>query len=92
MILIDLIHPCFQDVNGLFLLSFKDNANRTIYKQYFLPTIEIKDYNVMINGQNFFDQPIKNAFKTYDNIPGIANGQGDDYTTVSPLDYPYLKE
>ena len=59
MILIDLIHACFQDVNRLFLLSFEDNASRTIYKQYFLPTIEIKDYNVMINGQNFFDQPVK---------------------------------
>ena len=32
-------------------------------------------------GRNFFDQPIKNDWKTYDNIKKIATGQGDDYTT-----------
>ena len=43
--------------------------------------MEIKDYNVVIDGRNFFDQPIKNDLKTYDNIRKIATGQGDDYTT-----------
>ena len=43
--------------------------------------MEIKDYNVMINGRNLFDQPIKNDLKTYDNIIKIATDQGDDYTT-----------
>ena len=38
------------------------------YPRYFLPTVEIKDYNVMIDGQNFFDQPVKNYLRTYDNI------------------------
>ena len=46
----------------------------------------------MINGINFFDQPIKNDLKTYDNIRKIATGQGDDYTTGCLLDYPYLKK
>ena len=40
----------------------------------------------------FFDQPINNDFKTYENIRKIATGQGDDYTTGCLLDYPYLKE
>ena len=44
----------------------------------------------MINGENFFDQPIKNNKITYDNIRKIATGQGDDYTTGSLLDYPYF--
>ena len=42
----------------------------------------------MINGENFFDQPIKNRGVTYDNIRKIATGQGDDYTTGCLLDYP----
>ena len=46
-----------------------------------LPKVEIKDYNVMIDGQNFFDQPIKNIKRTYYNISKIATGQGNDYAT-----------
>ena len=44
----------------------------------------------MINGENFFDQPIKNKKITYDNIRKIATGYGDDYTTGFLLDYPYF--
>ena len=46
----------------------------------------------MINGENFFDQPIKNNKVTYGNIRKIATGQGDDYTTGCLLDYPYFKD
>ena len=42
----------------------------------------------MIDGQNFFDQPVKNEIRTYDNIGKIATGQGDDYTTGCLHDYP----
>ena len=45
----------------------------------------------MIDGRNFFDQPIKNDIKTQDNITKIAAGQGDDYTTGGLLDYLYFK-
>ena len=68
-----------------FALSFKDDDGRESCEQYYLPTVEIKDYNTMI------DQPIKNDLKTYDNIRKIATGQGDDYTTGCLLDYPYFK-
>ena len=87
-----LIDPSFQGVNRLFVLSFKDDDGRQSHKQYYLPTVEIKDYNVIVHGRNFFDQPIKNDLKTYDNIRKIAIGQGDDYTTGCLLDYPYLKK
>ena len=50
------------------------------------------DYNVMIDERNFFDQPIKNDLKTYNNIRKIATGQGDDYTAGCLLDYPYFKK
>ena len=46
----------------------------------------------MIDGRNFFDQPIDNMAKTYENIRKIATGQGDDYTTGCLLDYTYFKE
>ena len=46
----------------------------------------------MINGENVFDQPIKNNKVTYESIRKIATGQGDDYTTGCLLDYPYFKD
>ena len=57
-----------------------------------MPNVEIKNYNVMINGESFFDQPIKDNKVTYENIRKIATGQGDDYTTGCLLDYPYFKD
>ena len=42
----------------------------------------------MIDGSNFFNQPVKNDLRTYNNIQKIATGQGDDYTTGDVLDYP----
>ena len=60
-------------------------------QEIFFLTVEIKDYNVMIDGQNFFDQTVKNDLRAFDNIPKIATGQGDDYTTGCLLDYHYFK-
>ena len=54
--------------------------------------VEIKNYNLMINGENHFDQPIRNNKVTYENIRKIAPGQGDDYKIVCLLDYPYFKD
>ena len=45
----------------------------------------------MLNGENFFDQPVKNDMRTYDNIREMATGQGDDNTTSFLLDYVYFK-
>ena len=51
---------------------------------------EITNYNVMIDGQKFFDQPLRNDLITHDNILKIAIGQGGDYTTGCLLDYNYF--
>ena len=59
---------------------------------YYLPKVKIKEYNVMIDGRNFFDRPINSMSKTYENIRKIAIGTGDDYTTGYLLDYPYFKD
>ena len=85
-----LVEPSFQGVNRLFVLAFENDNDRTSDDEYYLPTIEIKDYNIVINGENFFDQPIKNNKITY-NIRKIATGQGGDYTTGYLLDYPYFE-
>ena len=71
-------------------MAFENDNDRSNARCYNLPTVEIKDYNIMINGENFVDQPIKNNKVTYDNISKIATGQGDDYTTGCLLDYPYF--
>ena len=50
-----------------------------------------KNYNVIIDGQNFYDQPVRNDLMTYDVIQKITTGQGDDYTTGCLLDYNFFK-
>ena len=85
-----LVKPSFQGINRLFVLAFENDDDRTSDDQYYLLTVEIKDYNIMINGENFFDQPIKNNKVTYESLRKIAIGQGDDYTTGSLLDYSYF--
>ena len=71
---------------------FEDNAHRTSYKRYFFPTIEIKYYDVMIDGQNFFDQPVKTDLILYVSIQKTATDQGDDYKTGCLLNYTYFKD
>ena len=86
-----LTEPSFQGVNRLFVLTFENDTQRTSNKRCYIPNVKIKYYNVMIDGKNFFDQPVKNDEVTYENIRKIATGQGDDYTTGCLLDYAYFK-
>ena len=58
----------------------------------YLPNVELKDYNVMIVGKNFFDGAIKDEKVTYETITKIVTGQGDDYTRGCLLDYPCLQD
>ena len=69
-----LIEPSFQGVNQLFVLAFENDEQRTSNKRYYIPNVEIKDCNVMIDGKTFFDQPTKNDKVTYENIRKIATG------------------
>ena len=55
-----LVEPSFQGVNRLFVLAFEDDAQRTTHDSYYLPTVEIKVFDILNNRENFFDQPIKN--------------------------------
>ena len=65
---------------------------RDSHRKYFLPRLDITNYNVLIDGRNFYDQPINDQIKKYDEIRKIATGKGDNYTTGCLLDYQYFKD
>ena len=54
------IDPTFNKVNRLFVLSFENKEERTSFSKYYTPKVEIKDFNVLIDGKSFFDVPVKN--------------------------------
>ena len=65
---------------------------RNSYRKYFVPRVDITSYNVLIDGRNFFDQPINDSIRKYDEIRKIATGKGDNYATECLLDYDYFKK
>ena len=93
-----LLDASFQGVNRLLVLTFNNTNNdankveRDSHRKYFLPKVNITNYNVLINGRNFYDQPINDQMKKYDEIRKIATGKGDDYTTGCLIDYQYFKD
>ena len=96
--LYELLNASFQGVKRLFVLAYfiadggNDEAGIKSNKKYFLPRGEIKNYNVLIDGRNFYDQPINDIIKQYDEIRKVSTGYGDDYTTGCLLDYAYFKD
>ena len=63
-----LVEPSFKGVNRLFVLAFENDTQRTSHSDYYLPNVELKDCNVMINGEIVFDQPVKDNKVTHGNI------------------------
>ena len=47
---------------------------------------------MLIDGRNFYDQPISNEIRKYDELRKLTTGKGDDYTTERLLDYKYFKD
>ena len=72
-------------------IAWKNNNERTSHTGYFLRKVEMKEHNVMISGQIFFDQPGKNDLWSYNNVWEITVGQRDDYTAGCLLNYNYFK-
>ena len=92
-----LIDPTFTSVNTLFVLSFErieeNNVKkdyRDSFSHYYVPNIQIKDYNVLIDGKSFFNLPVKNEEEAYEKIIKMSNNV--DYTTGNLLDFAYFKE
>ena len=87
-----LIDPTFPNVNILFVLSFSRNNNmdnKYSFSDYYVPNVEVKDFNVLIDGKAFFDLPVKNE-ETYENTMDMSNN--NDYKTGNLLDSSYFKE
>ena len=92
-----MIDSSYQGVKRLFILAYRGQggANRVTadsHRRYFLPRVKIEYYNIGIDGRNFYDQPVNDSVKPYDEIRKISTGQGDDYTTGCLLDFSYFEK
>ena len=95
-----LLSGSFPGVKRLFVLAYfiaaDNNADQKSgikdNKKYFLPRGEIKNYNVLIDGRNFYDQQINDIIKQYHEVRKVSTGYDDDYTTGRLLDYAYSKD
>ena len=85
-----LTDPILTNVNKLFALSFENEDDRTSFSKYYVLKIEIKDFNVLIDGKLFFEIPVKNKEETYEAI--IEMNRNNDYKTGNLLDYDYFKD
>ena len=92
-----LVDPTFTKFNRLFVLLFEriEESNvkkdsRDSFSRYYVPNVEIKDFNVLIDGKSFFDLPVKNEEEAYEKI--IEMSRNNDYTTGNLLDFAYFKE
>ena len=88
------LDPSFQGVNRLFIMAYSRAANqpgRNSQQKYYVPRIDLNKYNVIIDGQNFYDNPIESDIKKYRELKKVMIGKGEDYTTGSLLDYDYFK-
>ena len=79
----------------MFVLSYDNTAGNNqvsvdSFKKNFLPRIKIKKYNIEIDRRKFYDQPIINSIKQYEEVRKISTGQGDDYATGYLLDFAYF--
>ena len=91
-----LIDPTFTNFNRLFVLLFErieeDNIKndcRYSFSHYYVPSLQIKYFNVLIDGKRFFDLPIKNEDEFYEKIIDMSNN--NVYTTGNSLDFCLLQ-
>ena len=85
-----LTDPTFTKVIRLFVLSFENENDRTSFSQHYVTNVQIKDFNVLIDGKSFFDIPKKNNEEAYKQI--IEMGRNNDHTTGNLLDYEYFSK
>ena len=74
-----LIDPTFRNINRLFVLSFKngnDDPSRDVFDKYYMPLVEIKDFNALIDNKPFFDQPVKSKQEACEKL--IEMSRNDD--------------
>ena len=89
-----MLDSSYQGAKRSFVLAYNnttgnDQFSVDSFKKYFLARVKTKNYNIEIDGKNFYDQPINDSIKQYDEMP---TGQGDDYTTGCLLDFAYFEK
>ena len=87
------LDPSFQGVNRLFVMAYSRANNqptRNGQQKYYLPRIDLEKYNVIIDGRNFYDNPIESGIEKYRELKKVMIGKGEDYTTRSLLDFKYF--
>ena len=62
------------------------------YKNNFLPRVKIENFDIEIDGKNFYDQPMNDPIKKYNEVRKISTGRVDDYTTGCLLDFAYFEK
>ena len=73
------------------LAAANDNQfNRISQQKYYLTRNDLNKYNVIIDGRNFYDNPIESGIEKYRELKKVMTGKGEDYTTGSLLDYNYF--
>ena len=93
----ELLDSGYQGVKRLFVLAYNNTAGNDqvsidSFKKYFLARVRIENHNIEVYGRNFYDRPINESFKQYDEVRKISTGQGDDYTTGCLLDFAYFEK
>ena len=81
-----MIDPTFTNVNRLFVLSFENETDITSFSKYYVSKVEIKGFNVLIDGKQFFEILLKNKEEAYEAIIEMS------YTTGNLLDYEYFSK
>ena len=87
------LDPSFQGVNRLFVVAYyrvDGQPTRNGQQKYYLPRIDLEKYNVIIDGRNFYDNPIESDIEKYRELKKVMIGKGEDYTTGSLLDFNYF--
>ena len=89
------LDPSFQGFNRLFVMAYNradGQPTRNGPTKYYLPRIDLEKYNVIIDGRNFYDNPIESDIEKYRELKKVMIGKGEDYTTGSLLDFDYFKK
>ena len=89
------LDPSFQGVNRLFVMAYSRADGQPTTngrRKYCLPRIVLNKYNFIIDGRNFYDNPIESDIEKYRELKEVVIGKGEDYTTGSLLDFNYFKK
>ena len=87
------LDPSFQGVNRLFVMAYNGanvQSNRNWQRKYYSPRSDLEKYNVIIDGGNFYDNPIESDIENYRELRKVMTGKGEDYTTGPLLDFNYF--